>query len=75
MLVDPSGVGHVVERGDFVGRAEVVQAAGADSTPLTLNWRVDRIRPAEVVLTREDNTPGAQVVTRVIPLHEGEATP
>ena len=29
MLVDPSGKGHVVQRGQFVGRPEIVQAAGA----------------------------------------------
>ena len=77
MLVDPVGVGHVVERGDFIGRAEVVQAGtGAEGMPVTLNWRVDRIRPNEVVLSREDPTaPDRTPLTRVIPLHEESATP
>jgi len=73
MLLDPIGVGHVVERGDFLGRAEVVQTGGAEGTPVTLNWRVDRIRPNEVVLSREDPTaPNRPPLTRVIPLHDEE---
>jgi type IV pilus assembly protein PilP len=73
MLVDPAGIGYVVQRGDFVGRPEVVQSSGAESTPLTLNWRVERIRPGEVVLSREDPTaPGREPLTRILPLHESE---
>jgi type IV pilus assembly protein PilP len=73
MLVDTSGVGHVVARGDFIGRPEVVQTGGTDSTPIQLNWRVDRIRAMEVVLTREDPTaPGRVPLSRVIPLYDEE---
>jgi type IV pilus assembly protein PilP len=73
MIVDPAGVGHVVERGDYIGRPEVVQTGGTEGMPVTLNWRVDRIRPNEVVLTREDPTaPNRPPLTRVIPLHEEE---
>lgn len=73
MLVDTAGVGHVVERGDFLGRAEVVQTGGSEGMPVTLNWRVDRIRPNEVVLTRDDPTaPDRVPLTRVIPLREEE---
>jgi hypothetical protein len=76
MLVDQVGVGHVVERGDYIGRPEVVQAGGSESMPVTLNWRVDRIRPNEVVLSREDPTsPDRPSLTRVIPLHEEEDEP
>lgn len=71
MIVDPMGIGHVVKRGDFVGRSEVVQAGGEEGIPVTLNWRVDRIRPNELVLTREDPTSPNQVpLSRVIPLRE-----
>ncbi len=71
MLIDPSGVGYVVRRADYVGRPEVVQTGGADSTPLQLNWRVDRIRPNEVVLTREDPTSTGRIpLSRVIPLFD-----
>ncbi|MEM6961446.1 MAG: hypothetical protein AAF550_06875 [Myxococcota bacterium] len=71
MLVDPQGVGHVVKRGEYIGRAEIVQTGGEDAMPVTLNWRVDRIRPAEVVLTRDDPTaPSRPPLTRVVPLYE-----
>lgn len=69
MLVDPLGTGHTVERGMYIGRPQVIQATG--SVSMTLNWRVDRIRENEVVLTRQDPTdPSRPPLTRVIPLHE-----
>lgn len=69
MLVDPMAMGHVVERGMYIGRPQVIQATG--SVSMTLNWRVDRIRENEVVLTRQDPTdPTRPPLTRVIPLHE-----
>lgn len=75
MLVDPSGVGHVVVRGDYIGRPEVVNTGGADGMPVTLNWRVDRIRPDEVVLAREDPTaPDRPPLTRLIPLNPDQNT-
>jgi len=75
MLVDPAGVGHAVKRGDYIGRPEVIQTGGAEGMPATLNWRVDRIRPSELVLTRSDpSAPDQPPLTRSIPLHqEGEA--
>ena len=72
MLTDTAKVGHVVRRGDYIGRPEVVQSGGSEGMPVTLNWRVDRIRPGSVVLTREDPTaPDKPPMTRVMPLHEG----
>jgi len=69
MLVDPTGKGHVVRRGDFVGRADVVQLAGAAGSTYELNWRLDRIRDGDVVLVREDpNNPDVPAATKVIPL-------
>ena len=69
MLVDPSGKGFVIQRGQFVGRADVVQAPGASGTVYEINWRVDRIRPSDVVLVREDPAnPDVPSATRVIPL-------
>ena len=69
MLVDPTGKGHVVRRGDFVGRADVVQIAGATGATYELNWRLDRIRDGDVVLVREDpNNPDVPAATKVIPL-------
>jgi len=71
MLLDRTGTGHTVRRGDFVGRAEYVSTGGSDSVPITLNWRVERISPTEVVLSREDPASPTQVaLTRVLPLHD-----
>ncbi len=69
MLVDPTGKGHVVQRGQFIGRPEMVQAATASGTSYEVNWRVDRIRDGDVVLVREDpQNPDVPSATRVIPL-------
>ena len=68
MLTAPDGVGYVVQRGDYLGKAKVLAATG--SVPLTLNWRVDRIREHEIVLTRQDptdasHTPMSRIITMV----------
>jgi type IV pilus assembly protein PilP len=69
MLVDPTGKGHVVHRGDFVGRADVVQLGGQSGATYQLNWRLDRIRDGDVVLVREDpNNPDVPAATKVISL-------
>lgn len=71
MLVDEKGVGYVTARGDFVGKADVVQGGGTENIPIALNWRIDRIRENEVVLAREDpSAPNRPPLTKVIPLHE-----
>jgi len=73
MLVDPSGRGWVVVKGQFLGRAEVVHAGGPGGVDYELNWRVDRIREGDLVLIREDpahaDIPPA---TRVIALRTAE---
>jgi len=70
MLVDEKGVGYVTARGDFVGRADVVQGGGTENIPISLNWRVDRIRENEIVLAREDpSAPNRPPLTKIIPLH------
>lgn len=69
MLVDPTGVGHVVQRGQFVGRATVVQPAGGVGAAYEVNWRVDRIRDGDLVLVRDDpSNPEVPSSTRVIQL-------
>jgi Tfp pilus assembly protein PilP len=69
MLLDPAGVGHVVERGDYLGRAKVIQATG--NVSMTINWRVDRIRENEVVLTQQDPAdPSRVALTKILPLNE-----
>lgn len=69
MLVDPGGMGHVVRRGQFVGKPDIVQAAGRTGASYEINWRVDRIRDGDIVLIREDpQNPDVPSATRVIPL-------
>jgi hypothetical protein len=69
MLVAPDGVGYTVERGDFVGRPKLIQATG--SVSMQLNWRVDRIRENEVVLTQQDPAdPNRAALTKIIPLRD-----
>lgn len=75
MLVDPTGVGHVVQRGQFVGRASVVQPTGGVGAAYEVNWRVDRIRDGDLVLVRDDpSNPEVPSATRVIPLRSEEVT-
>jgi len=73
MIIDEKGVGYVATRGDFVGRAEVVQTGGTENLPIALNWRVDRIRENEIILAREaPSAPNRPPLTRVIALHEAK---
>ena len=73
MLVDPNGVGHVVKRGQFVGKADVVQTAKNVGASYQVHWRVDRIRPNDVVFIREDpQNPDVPVTRRVLPLRTEE---
>jgi Tfp pilus assembly protein PilP len=68
MLVDGRNVGYVVQRGDYVGRPKVFQSAG--NVAMTLNWRVDRIRDDEIVLTQQDpSDPGRPPLSRIIGMH------
>jgi type IV pilus assembly protein PilP len=72
MLIDPTKKGHVVQEGQFVGRAEVVQG-GASGADYEINWRIDRIRDSDIVLVREDpSNPDVPSATRVIPLRPDE---
>ncbi len=69
MLVDPTGKGHVIQRGQLVGRAELVQPSGPGGAAYEVNWRVDRIREGDIVLIREDpRNPDVPSATRVVPL-------
>lgn len=69
MLVDTAGVGYTVERGDYIGRPKIIQATG--SVSMALNWRVDRIRENEVVLTQQDpSDPTRSALTKIIPLSD-----
>lgn len=76
MVVDPNGKGHVIRRGQFIGRPDVMRRDGNASASYQVNWRVDRIREGDVVLIREDPTnPDVPAVSRVLPLRtEAEAS-
>jgi type IV pilus assembly protein PilP len=72
MFVDPSGRGHVVDHGDFLGRPEIVQG-GTTTTDYEIHWRVDRVREADVVLVREDPAnPDVPSATRVCPIRKDD---
>ncbi|HET8936745.1 MAG TPA: hypothetical protein VFN67_25050 [Polyangiales bacterium] len=73
MLIDSRRVGYVVQRGDYIGKPKVFQSTG--SVAMTLNWRVDRIRDNEVVLTRQDPSDlGRPPISRIISMVEEVAT-
>jgi type IV pilus assembly protein PilP len=69
-LVDPTSKGWTVKKGDYIGRPDMVHVGGTNGADYQLNWRVDRIRDGDVVLTREDPAqPMVPPATRVLPLH------
>jgi type IV pilus assembly protein PilP len=73
LLTDPSGLGWVAKMGDLVGKAELVHAGGPTGVDVAVNWRVDRIRPSDVVFVREDPShPEIPPTTRVIALRTPE---
>jgi type IV pilus assembly protein PilP len=73
LLIDPSGLGWVAKVGDLVGKAELVHAGGPTGVDVAVNWRVDRIRPSDVVFVREDPShPEIPPTTRVIALRTPE---
>ena len=75
MLVDPKGYGWIVHTGDFLGRAELVSTGGTEAQEVPLNWKVDRIRPNDVVFVREDPArPQIARSTRVFPLFAAEGS-
>jgi type IV pilus assembly protein PilP len=76
MVVDPTGKGHVIRRGQFIGRPDLVRREGTSTGTYQVNWRVDRIRDGDVVLVREDPTnPDVPAVSRVLPLRTEADTP
>ncbi len=73
LLIDPKGLGWIAKVGDFVGKPEVVHSGGPSGIDVPINWRVDRIRPADVVFIREDPShPEIPPTTRVIALRTVE---
>jgi type IV pilus assembly protein PilP len=73
LFTDPTGFGWVAKVGDFIGKAEIVQAGGPAGMDVAINWRVDRIREGDVVFVREDPShPEIPPTTRVIALYPVE---
>jgi type IV pilus assembly protein PilP len=69
MLLDPTNTGWVVKRGDYLGRPDTVHTGGSNGADYQLNWRVERVRDGDIVLSREDRALNSPPVTRIIPLH------
>jgi type IV pilus assembly protein PilP len=75
LFIDATGLGYIARVGEFVGKSEVVHSGGPTGADVPINWRVDRIRPADVVFVREDPShPEIPPTTRVVPLRTVEET-
>jgi type IV pilus assembly protein PilP len=76
MFIDPVGKGWTVQRGQHIGRGEMVKLGDKYQSSYPLYWKVDRIKDGEVVLIREDSLhPEMPPTYREIPLHlEAEKT-
>lgn len=68
MVVDPTGLGHIIRRGNFVGRGETVRKVHSGEE-VYIYWRVARIREDAVVFEREDPfSPTEATVTKILSL-------
>jgi type IV pilus assembly protein PilP len=75
MVVDPTGKGWVLKKGEYVGRPDLVHLGGSSGSDYQLNWRVERVRAEDIVFVREDPAqPGIPPATKIVPLHP-EADP
>jgi type IV pilus assembly protein PilP len=73
LLIDPTGFGWIARVGDLIGKPELVHSGGPSGVDVPINWRIDRIRPTDVVFVREDPThPEIPPTTRVIALRVEE---
>jgi len=76
MLLDPKGKGHIIRRGDYMGRDELVERPDSEGGDIQINWRVSRIMgegkevDRGIWLVRDDPTaPKEGQVTKFVPLH------
>lgn len=75
MFVDPAKKGHIVTRGEYVGRSEVVKSAQQGGGEYEVNWKVERIREGDVIFVRELPGASSPIATRVVALRpEGDTT-
>ena len=76
MLMDPKGQGHIIRRGDYIGKGEIIKRPEAEGGDIQINWRVQKIQgegketERGIYLIREDpTTPTPGQVVKFLPLY------
>jgi Tfp pilus assembly protein PilP len=68
MVEDPAGVGHIIRRGNYVGKGETVRRVSTGEE-IQIFWKVARIREDAIVFEREDPFAATEAtVTKILPL-------
>jgi hypothetical protein len=68
MVEDPAGVGHILRRGNYVGKGETVRRVSSGEE-IQIFWKVARIRDDAIVFEREDPFAATEAtVTKILPL-------
>ena len=68
MVEDPAGVGHILRRGNYVGKGETVRRVSTGEE-IQIFWKVARIREDAIVFEREDPFAATEAtVTKILPL-------
>lgn len=68
MVEDPTGVGHIIRRGNYVGKGETVRRVSSGEE-IQIFWKVARIRDDAIVFEREDPFAATEAtVTKILPL-------
>jgi len=68
MVEDPQGVGHILRRGNYVGKGETVRRVSSGEE-IQIFWKVARIRDDAIVFEREDPFAATEAtVTKILPL-------
>jgi len=68
MVEDPTGVGHILHRGNYVGKGETVRRV-TTGEEIQIFWKVARIREDAIVFEREDPFSATEAtVTKILTL-------
>ncbi len=68
MIEDPTGVGHIIHRGNYVGKGETLRRVSTGEE-IQIFWKVVRIREDAIVFEREDPfSPDEATITKILPL-------
>jgi Tfp pilus assembly protein PilP len=68
MVEDPVGVGHIIRRGNYVGKGETVRKVSSGEE-VQIFWKVARIREDAIVFEREDPFSATEAtVTKILEL-------